>query len=97
VSRGSRAIGWATGLTFGLPFTISQPAISKHLKILERAGLIGRLRQAQNRPCSIQAAPLKEVADWADAYRQHWETSFDRLDTYLHDVQKKEATHAKRK
>ena len=91
------AIGPANVTELALPFTISQPAISKHLKSLERAGLIGRSREAQNRPCSIRAAPLKEVADWAGAYRQHWEASFDRLDTYLQDVQTKEATRANRK
>jgi DNA-binding transcriptional ArsR family regulator len=94
------AMGPANVTELALPFTISQPAISKHLKILERAGLIGRSREAQNRPCSIQAAPLKEVVDWAGAYRQHWEASFDRLDTHLQNIQQtqtKEAARAKRK
>jgi DNA-binding transcriptional ArsR family regulator len=91
------AIGPANVTELALPFAISQPAISKHLKILERAGLIGRSREGQARPCAIQAAPLKDVADWAATYRQHWEASFDRLDTYLEDLQKKEAPHGKRK
>jgi DNA-binding transcriptional ArsR family regulator len=65
------------------PFAMSQPAISKHLKVLERAGLITRGREAQWRPCRIDAAPLKEVADWVGAYRALWDARFDRLDTYL--------------
>lgn len=92
------AMGPANVTELALPFTISQPAISKHLKILERAGLIGRSREAQARPCTFRAAPLKEVADWAGGYRQYWEASFDRLDTYLQDVQStKETPRAKRK
>jgi DNA-binding transcriptional ArsR family regulator len=91
------AMGPANVTELALPFSISQPAISKHLKILERAGLIGRSREAQNRPCSIRGAPLKEVADWAGAYRQFWEVNLDRLDTYLQDVQKKETARGKRK
>src|SRR5687767_9660800 len=89
------AMGPANVTELALPFSISQPAVSKHLKILERAGLIGRSREAQNRPCSIQAAPLKEVVDWAAAYRQHWEASFDRLDAHLEQLQQKEAARAK--
>jgi DNA-binding transcriptional ArsR family regulator len=85
------AIGPANVTELALPFAISQPAISKHLKILERAGLIGRSREAQNRPCSIQAAPLKEVVEWVGTYRQHWEASFDRLDTHLQNIQKETA------
>ena len=91
------ASGPANVTELASPFSISQPAISKHLKVLERAGLIARSREAQNRPCSIQAGPLKEMVDWAGAYRQFWETSFDRLDAHLQRVQKKEATRAKRK
>ena len=75
------------------PFEMSMPAISKHLKVLERAGLIARSRKAQWRPCSLQAAPLKEVADWVEIYRQLWEQSFDRLDDYLHELQTKEKDH----
>jgi DNA-binding transcriptional ArsR family regulator len=65
------------------PFDMSLPAISKHLKVLERAGLIARTREAQWRPCRLEAGPLKEVADWAAGYRRFWEESFDRLDEYL--------------
>jgi DNA-binding transcriptional ArsR family regulator len=69
------------------PFDISQPAISKHLKVLERAGLIERGREAQWRPAKLQAAPLKEASDWVEQYRQNWEESFDRLDAYLRSMQ----------
>lgn len=72
------------------PFDMSMPAISKHLKVLERAGLIARGRSAQWRPCRLDAGPLKEVADWVAHYRRHWEQSFDRLDEYLRDLQSKE-------
>lgn len=65
------------------PFDMSLPAISKHLKVLERAGLIARTREAQWRPCRLEAGPLKEVADWAEGYRRFWEESFDRLDEFL--------------
>jgi DNA-binding transcriptional ArsR family regulator len=69
------------------PFDISLPAISKHLKVLARAGLIERTREAQARPCQLKAEPLKEAADWVQQYRQHWEESFDRLDAYLQELQ----------
>lgn len=69
------------------PFSLSQPAISKHLKVLEIAGLIERGRQAQWRPARLQAAPLKEASDWVEQYRRHWEESFDRLGDYLRDMQ----------
>ena len=72
------------------PFGISQPAISKHLKALEHAGLITRGRSAQRRPCRLDAAPLKDVADWVGRYRPFWEESFDRLDDYLAKLQQKE-------
>src|SRR5919198_1553250 len=72
------------------PFDMSLPAISKHLKVLERAGLIVRTREAQWRPCRLDAGPLKDVADWIGHYRQFWEESFDRLDEYLREIQKKE-------
>ncbi len=70
------------------PFSISQPAISKHLKVLERAGLISRGREAQWRPCRLEAAPMREIAGWLETYRRYWEGSFDRLDAYLKDLQK---------
>ncbi|HYH06808.1 MAG TPA: metalloregulator ArsR/SmtB family transcription factor [Thermoanaerobaculia bacterium] len=72
------------------PFDMSLPAISKHLKVLERAGLIARGRDAQWRPCRLEASPLKQVADWVGHYRRFWEESFDRLDAYLRELQKKE-------
>lgn len=72
------------------PFDISLPAVSKHLKVLERAGLIARGRDAQWRPCRLEAAPLREVADWVEHYRTFWEESFDRLDDYLREIQQKE-------
>jgi DNA-binding transcriptional ArsR family regulator len=65
------------------PFEITQPSISKHLKVLERAGLITRSRAAQTRPCRLEAAPLKEIANWVELYRNLWEQRFDRLGTYL--------------
>jgi len=68
------------------PFDITLPAVSKHLKVLEKAGLIERTRSAQYRPCRLQAAPLRDASDWIDHYRQYWEESFDRLDAYLKTV-----------
>jgi DNA-binding transcriptional ArsR family regulator len=68
------------------PFEMSQPAISKHLRVLEKAGLIEQGRQAQWRPRRLQAGPLREVADWVSQYRRHWEESLERLDTYLREV-----------
>ena len=70
------------------PFSMSLPAVSKHLKVLERAGLISRGREAQWRPCRLEAAPLGEVAGWLDHYRRFWDASFDRLDAYLQALQK---------
>jgi len=70
------------------PFAMSMPAVSKHLRVLERAGLIARGREAQWRPCRIEAAPLKEVAEWAERYRAIWEQRLDRLEMYLHKLQK---------
>jgi DNA-binding transcriptional ArsR family regulator len=75
------------------PFEMSMPAISKHLKVLERAGLIARGREAQWRPCRLEAEPLKEAADWLESYRRFWEQSFDRLGEYLRELQSKEAEH----
>jgi len=71
------------------PFEMSLPAVSKHLKVLERAGLIARGREAQWRPCTLQAGPLKDIADWVEQYRRFWEQSFDRLDDYLKELQGK--------
>ena len=70
------------------PFEMSLPAVSKHLKVLERAGLITRGREAQWRPCRLEAAPLKAVSDWVQEYRRHWEERFDRLDEYLKEMQR---------
>ena len=72
------------------PFDMTLPAVSKHLKVLERAGLIARSREAQWRPCRLDAGPLKEVADWLEHYRRFWEQSFDRLDDYLRELQKEQ-------
>jgi DNA-binding transcriptional ArsR family regulator len=71
------------------PFKMSLPAVSKHLKVLARAGLITRSREAQVRPCQLKAEPLKQAADWVEHYRQHWEQRFDRLDDYLKELQSK--------
>jgi DNA-binding transcriptional ArsR family regulator len=79
------------------PFEMSMPAISKHLKVLERARLIARGREAQWRPCQLKAGPLKDVADWVEHYRRFWEESFDRLDDYLHEIQSKEKKHGRKK
>ena len=72
------------------PFEMSLPAVSKHLKVLERAGLIARGRDAQWRPCRLSAGPLRDVADWVEHYRRFWTQSFDRLDDYLREVQKQD-------
>jgi len=72
------------------PFRMTLPAISKHLKVLEKAKLVRRGKDAQWRPCALEAAPLKEVSDWIGDYRQFWEESFDRLDQYLEEIQSKE-------
>ena len=79
------------------PFDMSLPAVSKHLRVLERAGLITRRREAQWRPCRIEAAPLKEVAEWAERYRHIWEARLDRLDTYLQELKAKEKRHARKR
>ena len=77
------------------PFEMTMPAVSKHLRVLERAGLIARGREAQWRPCRIDAAPIKEVAEWAERYRAIWEARFDRLDSYLQQLTTKEKKHAR--
>jgi len=73
------------------PFNLSLPGVSKHLKVLQRAGLISQTRKAQWRPCRLEADRLKEVADWVSHYRRFWGESFDRLDDYLHEVRKEDA------
>ena len=85
------ATGEASVKDLSAPFEMSQPAISKHLRVLERAGLIERGRQAQWRPRRLRAGPLRDIADWVELYRRHWEESFERLDAYLRDVQDQEA------
>lgn len=82
--------GEATVTELAEPFDMSLPAVSKHLKVLERAGLIERGREAQWRPCRLRAQPLKEVEDWVEQYRAHWEQSFDRLGDYLRRLQNEE-------
>lgn len=83
------AAGETSVTELAAPFEMSLPAISKHLKVLERAGLIARGREAQWRPCSLQAGPLKEATEWMEYYRQFWEQSLDRLDNYLREIQTK--------
>jgi DNA-binding transcriptional ArsR family regulator len=83
------AAGEASVLELARPFDMSLPAISKHLKVLERAGLILRGRDAQWRPCRLAPAPLKDASNWIARYRQFWDESFDRLDDYLHELQGK--------
>ena len=83
--------GPATVTELAAPFSISGPAVSRHLRVLERARLIARGREAQWRPCRLEAGPLREVAEWTAGYRRFWEKSFDRLDTYLRELQAKRA------
>jgi len=82
--------GAASVIELAEPFEMSLPAVSKHLKVLEHAGLITRGREAQWRPCRLEAGPLKDAADWLDHYRHFWEQSFDRLEDYLGELQEKE-------
>lgn len=95
--------GAATVSELAEPFDMSMPAVSKHLKVLERAGLIGRGREAQWRPCRLEAEPMKEAVDWLETYRRFWEDSLDNLDAYLKELQtasagdKKPAAAPKRK
>ena len=90
------ATGEASVTELAEPFAMSLPAISKHLKVLERASLIRRGREAQWRPCRLEAKPLRDVADWVERYRRFWEESFDRLDDYLRELQKKGRTRARK-
>jgi DNA-binding transcriptional ArsR family regulator len=91
------AKGPATVKELAAPFTMSGPAVSKHLRVLEHAGLIARGREAQWRPCTLDAAPLKEVAAWAENYRKFWDASFQRLDEYLKTMKTEEKSHGQRK
>jgi DNA-binding transcriptional ArsR family regulator len=87
------ASGEASVTELAEPFAMSMPAVSKHLKVLERAGLIARGREAQWRPCRLDAAPLQNVASWVEDYRHFWEQSFNRLDDYLRELKNKEKKH----
>jgi len=91
------ASGEATVTELARPFEMSLPAVSKHLKVLERAGLIARGRQAQWRPCRLEAGPLKEVADFTERYRRFWEESLDRLENYLKTLPAGGKKHGQRK
>jgi DNA-binding transcriptional ArsR family regulator len=94
----ARLVGGEMSVTdLAKPFKMTLPGVSKHLKVLERAGLVERSRTAQWRPCRLDAAPLREVADWVDHYRRFWDGSFDRLDEYLRELQRKEKAHGRRK
>jgi len=87
------ASGEATVAELAEPFAMSGPAVSKHLRVLEKAGLIARGRQAQWRPCKLRPHSFKAAADWLETYRRFWEESFIRLDDYLEQLQKKERKH----
>jgi DNA-binding transcriptional ArsR family regulator len=91
------AAGESSVTELGKPFAMSLPAISKHLKVLEHAGLIARGRDAQWRPCRLAAGPLKDAAEWLEEYRRFWDESFDRLEDYLRELQNKEKKHGRRK
>jgi len=91
------ARGPATVGELSAPLPMSGPAVSKHLRVLERAGLIARSREAQWRPCQLRAQPLKEVSVWAEGYRRFWDTSFDRLDVYLEKLKTSRRRHGHEK
>jgi DNA-binding transcriptional ArsR family regulator len=89
--------GGATVTELAEPFAMSLPAISKHLRVLERSGLIARGREAQWRPCQLKATPMRDAVDWLEEYRRFWEQSFDRLDDYLRELQAGQKKPAKEK
>jgi DNA-binding transcriptional ArsR family regulator len=91
------ASGEASVTELSEPFEMSMPAISRHLKVLEHAGLIARGREAQWRPCRLEPGPLKDVSDWVEHYRRFWEQSFDRLDDYLRELKKHESNKKEKK
>ena len=91
------ASGEASVKELAEPFDMSAPAVTKHLKVLQRAGLITQGRKAQWRPCRLEAKPLKDVAGWVEQYRRFWDESFDRLDEYLMELKKKEKRHIRKK
>lgn len=86
------AKGEATVLELAEPFDMTLPAVSKHLKVLERAGLISRRREAQRRPCRLAVEPLREISGWVERYRRFWDEGFDRLDAYLEELQSEGAS-----
>ncbi|MGH3629895.1 MAG: ArsR/SmtB family transcription factor [Sciscionella sp.] len=90
------ASGETTVSELAAPFEISAPAVTKHLKVLEKAGLITRGRHAQWRPCTLAAKPLQDVADWVEQYRRFWEQQFDQLEDYLREIQTKEKSDDKK-
>jgi DNA-binding transcriptional ArsR family regulator len=91
------AKGQASVTEIAEPFDMTLPAISKHLKVLEHAGLIARGREAQWRPCRLDAGPLKDVDEWVERYRRFWEQSFDRLESYLQELQRKDKKHGRKR
>jgi DNA-binding transcriptional ArsR family regulator len=91
------AKGQASVTELAEPFDMTLPAVSKHLKVLERAGLVARGREAQWRPCRLEARPLKDVDEWVERYRRFWEQSFQRLDSYLRELQKEDRKNARKK
>jgi DNA-binding transcriptional ArsR family regulator len=95
IARLSR--GEASVLELAEPFAMSQPAISKHLKVLERAGLISRGRDAQRRPCRLEAVPMREATEWLERYRAHWEARFQKFDDLLQELKEKEKRNARKK
>ena len=94
---GRLALGQTSVTELAAPFEMSMPAISRHLKVLEHAGLISRAREAQWRPCRLTPEPMKQAAEWLDAYRQYWELSFDRLDDYLQVMKAKETKRGRKR
>lgn len=90
------ALGETSVKEIAAPFAMTPPAVTKHLKVLERAGLITRGREAQWRPCRLAPKPLREVAEWVEHYRRHWEQRFDRLDAYLREAQAQEKKHVRK-
>lgn len=91
------AKGGASVTELAAPFDMSLPAVSKHLKVLERAGLVSRGRSAQWRPVALQAAPLREIDEWVERYRAVWEQKLDRLDEYLNELREKEKRHGRKR
>jgi len=91
------ASGEASVTELAKPFAITLPAVTKHLKVLQRAGLISQGRQAQWRPCRLEAKPLREISDWVERYRRFWEERLDRLEDYLRELQAREKKHKRRK